>query len=354
MKRFSLLFCLLISLSLFPFLNYCLAFEPSNDNIYKGIDISQWQENINFTKVKNNGVEIVYIKATQGNDYIDPYFKRNYQNAKDVGFKIGVYHFLTARNIEEAIDEADFFCSVISNKKINCKLAMDFESFGRLTKEQINEISLAFLERVEQNTGKELVIYSDTYNAKKIFSEELAQKYPVWIAEYGVDKPNSNGKWNTWIGFQYTDKGRVDGITDFVDRDYYTSNIFLNDESLIKESSHRNNIERIRTIKVKRGDTLSKLAIKYKTTVNLIIGFNNIKNKNLIYIGQILKIPYSTQEVKGETNHILYTIKRGDTLTQIAKKFNTTVSELVKLNHIKNPNLIYAGDTLKIKNEKIE
>ena len=354
MKRFSLLFCLLISLSLFPFLNYCLAFEPSNDNIYKGIDISQWQENINFTKVKNNGVEIVYIKATQGNDYIDPYFKRNYQNAKDVGLKIGVYHFLTARNIEEAIDEADFFCSVISNKKINCKLAMDFESFGRLTKEQINEISLAFLERVEQNTGKELVIYSDIYNAKKIFSEELAQKYPVWIAEYGVDKPNSNGKWNTWIGFQYTDKGRVDGITDFVDKDYYTSNIFLNDESLIKENSHRNNIERIRTIKVKRGDTLSKLAIKYKTTVNLIIGFNNIKNKNLIYIGQILKIPYSTQEVKGETNHILYTIKRGDTLTQIAKKFNTTVSELVKLNHIRNPNLIYAGDTLKIKNEKIE
>ena len=141
MKRFTLLFCLVISLSLFPFLNYCLAFEPSNDNIYKGIDISQWQENINFTKVKNNGIEVVYIKATQGNDYIDPYFKRNYENAKNVGLKIGVYHFLTARNIEEAIDEADFFCSVISNKKINCKLAMDFESFGRLTKEEINEIS---------------------------------------------------------------------------------------------------------------------------------------------------------------------------------------------------------------------
>ena len=121
---------------------------------------------------------------------------------------------------------------------------------------------------------------------------------------------------------------------------------------MIKEISHRNNVEKTRTIRVKRGDTLSKLAIKYKTTIELIIEFNNIKNKNLIYKGQILKIPYSTQEVKGETNHILYTIKRGDTLSQIAKKFKTTVSELVKLNHIKNPNLIYAGDTLKIRNEK--
>lgn len=354
MKKFTLLFCLLTLISLFPFLSYCLAFEPSNDNIYKGIDISQWQENINFTKVKNSGIEIIYIKASQGNDYIDPYFVRNYENAERVGLKIGVYHFLTARNVEEAIDEADFFCSVISNKKINCKLAMDFESFGRLNKDEINEISLAFLERVEQKTDKEVVIYSDTYNAKRIFSEELAKKYPVWIAEYDIDKPNSNGKWNTWIGFQYTDKGRIDGINDFVDRDYYTSDIFLNDESLIKESFHRNNVEKIKTIKVKRGDTLSKLAIKYKTTVNLIVEFNNIKNKNLIYTGQILKIPYSTQEIKGETNHIIYTIKRGDTLTQIAKKFNTTVSELVKLNHIKNPNLIYAGDTLKIKNEKIK
>lgn len=354
MRKFTVLFCVLTLISLFPFLSYCLAFEPSNDNIYKGIDISQWQENINFTKVKNSGIEIVYLKATQGNDYIDPYFVRNYENAESVGLKIGVYHFLTARNVEEAIDEADFFCSVISNKKINCKLAMDFESFGRLSKKEINEISVAFLERVEQKTGKEVVIYSDTYNAKRIFSEELAQKYPVWIAEYDVDKPNSNGKWDTWIGFQYTDKGRVDGINDFVDRDYYTSDIFLNDESLIKESSHRNNVEKVRIIKVKRGNTLSKLAISYKTTVNLIVKFNNIKNKNLIYIGQILKIPYSTQEVKGETNHILYTINKGDTLTQIAKKFNTTVNELVKLNHIKNPNLIYAGNTLKIKNEKIQ
>ena len=49
MWKLTLLFCVLTLISLFPFLSYCLAFEPSNDNIYKGIDVSQWQENINFT-----------------------------------------------------------------------------------------------------------------------------------------------------------------------------------------------------------------------------------------------------------------------------------------------------------------
>lgn len=350
MKKISLLFYLLIVMSFFPFIGYCIGFEPSNDTIYNGIDISQWQENINFANVKKDGIQIVYIKASQGNDYIDPYFERNYTKAKNIGLKVGVYHFLTARNIEEAIDEADFFCSVISNKNIDCKLAMDFEVFGRLNKKEINDISFKFLERVQEKTGKEVVIYSDSYNAKRVFNKELAKQYPVWIAEYDVNKPNSNEKWNNWIGFQYTDKGRVNGIKDFVDKDYYTSDILLKNNTQVKETTHKNNVERIKTIKVKRGYTLSKLSVKYKTTINLIVEINNIKNKNLIYIGEILKIPYATQDNKGETNHIVYTIKKGDTLSKIAKEYNVTINGLMKLNHIKNPNLIYAGNTIRIKN----
>ena len=52
----------------------CLAIEPSNNKIYKGIDVSQWQREIDFKKVKKSGIEIVYIKASQGNHYVDPYF----------------------------------------------------------------------------------------------------------------------------------------------------------------------------------------------------------------------------------------------------------------------------------------
>lgn len=345
MKRKIFLCIIIIS---FFFAGVCLAFEPSSDEIYNGIDVSQWQGNIDFKKVKEDAIEIVYIKASQGNDYIDPYFERNYKNAKENGLKIGVYHFITARSIEEAKDEADFFASVISNKKIDCKLAMDFEIFDRLTRREINEISKVFLERVEEKTNKEMVIYSDASNARNTFEEELAKKYPIWIAEYGVREPSDNGKWNTWIGFQYADNGRISGIRGYVDKDYYTKDILLSNATIIAKNSHRNNRDRTRRIKVRRGDTLAKLAIKYKTTIDEIVELNKIRNRNLIYIGEILKIPYSTHENKGETNHLIYTIKRGDTLSKIAKKFKVSIKEIVRLNHIKNANLIYAGETIRI------
>jgi len=337
-----------ILLSLFILSYYSLAFGPSSDELYNGIDVSEWQKDIDFNKVKEDGIEIVYIKASQGNDYIDPYFETNYKIAKDNNLKVGVYHFFTARTINEAIDEADFFASVISKKQIDCRLAMDFEIFGTLSKEEINEISKAFLEKVEEKTKKEMVIYSDASNAKDIFDDELAKKYPIWVAEYGAEEPFDNGKWNSWIGFQYSDNGRINGINGYVDKDYYTEAILLSDITEIQETEHMNNIDKTKTIIVKRGDTLSKLAVEYKASVNEIVELNQIKNRNLIYVGEILKIPYSPRENKGETNHIIYTIKRGNTLSSIAREFNVTIRELVRLNEIRNANLIYAGETLRI------
>lgn len=355
MKKILIFIFACFIVTFLAFGNRVLAFSASSNTIYNGIDISQWQGRIDFYKVKNDGIEIAYIKATQGNSHVDPYFDRNYTESVKYGIKIGVYHYLTAKNIDEAIDEANYFCSIIGNKKINCKLAMDFESFRGLSKTEINNISKAFLEKVRENTGKEVVIYSDAYNAKNVFDEELARKYPIWVAEYGVKNPTSNDKWNSWIGFQYADNGRISGIKKFVDKDYYTSDIFLTDETVIKETNHRNrDLSRTIEVRVRRGNTLSQLAVKYKTSVDLIVEYNNIKNRNIIYIGQILDIPYSNYDEKGETNHIIYNVKRGDTLSAIARKYNVTVKELVKLNNIKNPDLIYVGETIKIRKENIK
>ncbi len=257
MKKSIIFIYIFALIFLFTFINYSLAFSPSSNKIYNGIDVSQWQKNINFKEVKDDRVEIAYIKASQGNDYIDPYFERNYKNAKNNGLKIGVYHFLTARTVEQARDEADFFASVISNKQIDCRLAMDFEVFGRLSKREINQVSKAFLERVEEKTKKELVIYSDASNARNIFDEELAKRYPIWIAEYGVREPSNNGKWKTWIGFQYADNGRIRGIRGYVDKDYYTEGILLKNTEKLPKNYHRNNKNRTRKIKVRRGDSFA-------------------------------------------------------------------------------------------------
>lgn len=102
----------------------CLAFGPSSDKIYQGIDVSSWQGNIDFSAVKNSGIEFVYIKSSEGTRYIDPYFEQNYQNAKANGLKVGFYHYVTARNTDEARAQANFFARVISNKSPDCRLAM--------------------------------------------------------------------------------------------------------------------------------------------------------------------------------------------------------------------------------------
>lgn len=109
------------------------------------------------------------------------------------------------------------------------------------------------------------------------------------------------------------------------------------------------------TYVVKSGDTLSEIAVRAGTTVQKLVELNNIKNPDLIRVGQVLKLKESAKETTNKTTNInvqTYTVKKGDTLSEIAQKFNTTVNELVKLNNIKNPNLIYVGQKLKIKGSK--
>ena len=97
------------------------AFSPSSDTIYEGIDVSGWQGNINYAEVRNSGIQIVYMKASEGSSFVDPYFNENYENAKANNLKVGFYHYLTARSVEEAINQAKFFVSTISGKVPDCR-----------------------------------------------------------------------------------------------------------------------------------------------------------------------------------------------------------------------------------------
>ena len=98
----------------------------------------------------------------------------------------------------------------------------------------------------------------------------------------------------------------------------------------------------VNTYTVVAGDNLSSIASKFNTTVSNLCSLNNISNPNLIYAGQVLKI-------NEPASSISYTVVAGDNLSAIASKFNTTVSNLCSLNNINNPNLIYVGQVLKIK-----
>lgn len=325
-----------------------LAFGPSNSELYNGIDVSEWQGEIDFREVANAGIEIVYIRASEGANYIDPYFRENYEEAKANGLKTGFYHYLTARNEEEARAEAEFFVGNIKGTEPDCKLAMDFEVFDNLSTEAVNKISEVFLQTVQNLSGKECVIYSDAYNAREVFDRELAEKYAIWVADYFVEEPEDNGKWGSWVGFQYTDRGRINGIDGNVDRDYFTNGILLNDTSKIPEDTTKDVSQEFKEIIVRRGNTLSGIAREYNTSYEYLAKINNISNPNLIYVGQEIKVPVLEEDTINDTSHRLYIVKRGNTLTQIVREFNVTIQEIVELNDIANPNLIFTGEILRI------
>lgn len=321
------------------------AIPPSGGRQYRGIDISEFQGEIDFEEVRRSGIEAVYIRVGAG-EYTDEYFAENYERAKAAGLKIGFYHYVTARSVDEGRRQARFFASLAAGREPDMRLAMDFEYFGSLSVSQINAISEAYLDELTALTRREAVIYSDLSNARNIFSRALAEKYPLWAAQYGADEPSANGKWREWVGFQYTDEGRVGGIYGNVDRNIFTEGIFLSDSWRIdgeKQTSVRARTRTL-TVYVRAGDTLWAIAREYGTTVEAITRENKIVDPNKIFAGERLRI---TLPARGSGEEI-YTVRRGDTPISIAGKFGVTLSALEDRNGLERGETIYAGDKLSI------
>lgn len=232
---------------------------------------------------------------------------------------------------------------------------MDYEVFSGVSVEESNNIAQVFLESVKRLTNKEVIVYSDLSNARDRFSRNIADNYELWIAYYG-DYNNLRyveTSWERWIGVQYTDRGYVPGIRGNVDRDLYTENIFLSDTGEIPNTENPNNNNNTETIfyTIRKGDTLSEIASRYGTTVQELVSINNIANPNLIYPGETIRVATNStihgSETRG-TGSITYTVQRGNTLSQIASTYGVTVNHIVQMNNIQNPNLIYPGEKLRI------
>lgn len=321
------------------------AIPPSGGRQYRGIDISEFQGEIDFEEVRRSGIEAVYIRVGAG-EYTDEYFAENYERAKAAGLKIGFYHYVTARSVDEGRRQARFFASLAAGREPDMRLAMDFEYFGSLSVSQINAISEAYLDELTALTRREAVIYSDLSNARNIFSRALAEKYPLWAAQYGADEPSANGKWRECVGFQYTDEGRVGGIYGNVDRNIFTEGIFLSDSWRIDGEKRTTVRARTRTLTVyvRAGDTLWAIAREYGTTVEAIARENRIVDPNRIFAGERLRI---TLPARGSGEEI-YNVRRGDTPISIAGKFGVTLSALEDRNELERGETIYAGDKLSI------
>ena len=158
--------------------------------------------------------------------------------------------------------------------------------------------------------------------------------------------PGNTGPWGAWAGFQYTDQGRVAGIEGNVDRNLFRSTILIgNWEPVTGTEAPGDNGANIGSSVyiVRLGDTLSEIAQKFDSSVNAIAQLNGIQNVNLIYAGEHLRIPES-----GESGDRIYIVRQGDTLSEIARQFGSTISVIARRNGIQNVNLIYSGERLHI------
>ena len=206
---------------------------------------------------------------------------------------------------------------------------------------------------MEEYSHKKVVVYTYTNFAQTELDRESGiGDYPVWIAQYSENPPEYNPIWgNKYAGWQYSDSGYIDGIDANVDLDTFYDEILLEDSSKVhgerkKESNHNT----VKYYTVQRGDTLTQIAKKFDTTVKELESINGISNPDQIYVGEVLKIYPSSRPIisRKKSFYRTYVVQKGDTLTYIASRFKTTVDELVKLNDISNENLIYVGEILKI------
>ncbi|AOH54590.1 hypothetical protein ABE28_009535 [Peribacillus muralis] len=245
----------------------------------KGIDVSHWQGSINWGRVAKDGVQFVFIKATEGTKYSKlSYFKENAPEALAAGLKVGAYHYAKFSTAAEARAEAAYFLIAVSSFALNYPLVLDLEENKKAAgKHALTDAALAFLEAVEE-AGHTAMLYTGKSFLENALDESRLTKYPLWIARYNSKLGRSTDIW------QHSDSGNVDGIRTKVDL-----NIAYRDFSKIKTPIQSSIAEEASFLyTVKGGDTLSMIAKKYKTTVTSLVVLNGIQDPNKIYIGQKL------------------------------------------------------------------
>lgn len=188
-----------------------------NENTSIGIDVSKWQGNVNFKKVKDAGIEFVIMRIGSQRDpaddiEVDVRFKEYYKAVKDAGLKLSVYVYNTAISTEDGEKVANWVIDMLDGDKLDYPIAYDWENWSNFNKYNISlhtlsDSYLAF-ERTLKKAGYDAMLYSS-----KFYLENVWMNYDnsnIWLAHY-TDKTDYKGKYMLW---QMTSLAKIDGITD--------------------------------------------------------------------------------------------------------------------------------------------
>lgn len=193
------------------------------ENTRIGLDISKYQGDVDFSKVKSAGVSFIMIRVGTKNfetkKYVlDPKFKQNIEGAIKEGIDVGVYFYSYASSKKEALKDAKWVVKQIKDYKISMPVAYDWEDWSdynsyNLSFYKLNEIAKTYLDTIKDN-GYDPILYGSKFYLQNIWNNEY---YDTWLAHY-INETDYNGSYTMW---QLCDNGKIDGIKNYVDIDIY-------------------------------------------------------------------------------------------------------------------------------------
>ena len=340
-----------------------------------GIDIASYQAGLDFSKVP---CDFAIIKATQGTGYTNPDCVRAVEQAMSLGKGVGVYHYISGGN---AVAEADFFINSILNWIGKVMICLDWELDQNSAWGDESYLEQV-INQVIARTGVPPMIYAPASRYNEVAPVANRNNCGLWIAQYADMNPTGyqNTPWNegayTCAIRQYSGSGRLNGWNGDLDLDkfygsldgfrkYYGSSSSAPSKPSTSGPSGTTLQLATWTMEGLYGngaDRKKNLGSRYDEVQNFI---NHIASADVntlvdeVYAGMygdgltrqtVLGSRYD--EVQGAINANsaqYYTVQSSDYLGKIAIQFGTTVDQLVAWNNIANPDLIYAGQTIRVK-----
>ncbi|PKM52732.1 MAG: glycoside hydrolase [Firmicutes bacterium HGW-Firmicutes-7] len=178
----------------------------------KGLDVSNHQHIIEWYNVSSEDYKFVFMKATEGEDFVDKSFEINWKGAKDNKFLVGAYHFFVTSSTGE--EQANNFIRTVPVESDSLPPVIDLEVNKRENKEMVVKNLEVMIDRLEEIYGKKPIIYVtyDTYNA---FVKGSFQECDIWIRDI-MKLPRLEDE-QKWVFWQYCNRGRIEGIDTYVD-----------------------------------------------------------------------------------------------------------------------------------------
>ena len=346
----------------------------------KGIDVSEFQGNIDWERVKSSGIKYAIIKFGNIYDYdenyLDSKFETNYKKCKELGIKTGIYIYNYCNSVNTLKKSLEWVFEKLDNKKLEMPIYLDMEDkdIQGETVETLTNICNEFANYVK-NKGYKAGVYANlNWLENELDPKKFNSDISVWVAQYYTECQYT-GKYDIW---QYTSSGKVDGVSGNCDMDYlYNENIINENEN---QGESEKTIEELskEVIDGKWGDgedrkkRLEEAGYDYNAVQDRVNEMVVLNNKDVTEIAKevingewgngedrknrLEQAGYNYDTVQAKVNQLLgadvtkkYIVKDGDTLSEIASKYKTTVESLTKNNNIENANLIYPGQEIVIK-----